>query len=84
MDRRRLLRVAARFGVSPGALRLLGCGTATAADTIAAAACSKIPEETAGLYPGEGSNGRNVLNQTGVVRGDIRSSGLTAALTVAV
>jgi len=42
-------------------------------------ACTKIPEETAGPYPGEGSNGPNVLNQTGVVRSDIRSSfaGLT-------
>src|SRR5262249_44574874 len=30
--------------------------------------------ETAGPYPGEGSNGPNVLNQTGIVRSDIRSS----------
>jgi protocatechuate 3,4-dioxygenase beta subunit len=34
----------------------------------------EIPEETAGPYPGDGSNGKNVLNQTGVVRSDIRSS----------
>jgi protocatechuate 3,4-dioxygenase beta subunit len=39
-----------------------------------AASCSKIPEETAGPYPGDGSNGVNVLTQDGIVRRDIRSS----------
>ena len=34
----------------------------------------EIPEETAGPYPGDGSNGQNVLTQSGVVRSDIRSS----------
>ena len=33
-----------------------------------------IPEETAGPYPGDGSNGPDVLSQSGVVRSDIRSS----------
>jgi protocatechuate 3,4-dioxygenase beta subunit len=37
-------------------------------------ACSRIPQETAGPYPGDGSNGPNVLSLTGVVRSDIRSS----------
>lgn len=36
--------------------------------------CSNIPEETAGPYPADGSNGQNVLTRTGVVRSDIRSS----------
>ncbi len=36
--------------------------------------CSKIPEETAGPYPGDGSNGPNALAQSGIVRSDIRSS----------
>ncbi|MGE3617464.1 MAG: intradiol ring-cleavage dioxygenase, partial [Gemmatimonadales bacterium] len=35
---------------------------------------SRIPEETAGPYPGDGSNGPNVLTLNGVVRSDIRSS----------
>ncbi len=35
---------------------------------------SRIPEETAGPYPGDGSNGPNVLTLTGAVRSDIRSS----------
>jgi protocatechuate 3,4-dioxygenase beta subunit len=39
-----------------------------------AASCSTIPDETAGPYPGDGSNGKNVLDQDGVVRSDIRSS----------
>jgi protocatechuate 3,4-dioxygenase beta subunit len=33
-----------------------------------------IPEETAGPFPGDGSNGPDVLTETGVVRSDIRSS----------
>jgi protocatechuate 3,4-dioxygenase beta subunit len=35
---------------------------------------SAIPEETAGPYPGDGSNGVNVLTESGIVRSDIRSS----------
>ncbi|MEV5003682.1 intradiol ring-cleavage dioxygenase [Nocardioides sp. LML1-1-1.1] len=34
----------------------------------------EIPEETAGPYPGDGSNGPNVLSESGVVRSDITSS----------
>jgi len=39
----------------------------------------EIPEETAGPYPADGSNGPDVLDKTGIVRSDIRSSfaGLT-------
>ena len=37
-------------------------------------ATTATPEETAGPYPGDGSNGPDVLNQSEVVRGDIRSS----------
>lgn len=33
-----------------------------------------IPEETAGPYPGDGSNGPDVLTESGVVRSDITSS----------
>ena len=57
--------------------------TGSSTDTGAGGACSKIPEETAGPFPGDGSNGADVLNQTGVVRQDIRSSfaGLTGTAT---
>ncbi len=33
-----------------------------------------IPEETAGPYPGDGSNGPDVLSQSGIVRQDITTS----------
>ena len=55
--------------------------TAGASPTAAASAtaasgesCAVIPEETAGPFPGDGSNGPDVLSQDGVVRSDIRSS----------
>ena len=34
----------------------------------------EIPEETAGPFPGDGSNGPNVLTESGVVRSDITGS----------
>lgn len=52
-----------------------------------------VPTETAGPYPGDGSNGKNVLTESGVVRSDIRSSigdangtaeGLTTTVTLTV
>jgi protocatechuate 3,4-dioxygenase beta subunit len=46
-------------------------GNGTAAVDVAA---GEIPEETAGPYPGDGSNGVNVLTRSGVVRSDITSS----------
>jgi protocatechuate 3,4-dioxygenase beta subunit len=48
--------------------------TAAAATADAVTSCSVIPEETAGPFPGDGTNGPNVLTQDGVVRRDIRSS----------
>lgn len=49
---------------------LVSCGV-TVART---GTCSTIPEETAGPYPGDGSNGVNALSQSGIVRRDIRGS----------
>jgi protocatechuate 3,4-dioxygenase beta subunit len=34
----------------------------------------ELPEETAGPYPGDGSNGANVLTESGVVRSDLTTS----------
>jgi protocatechuate 3,4-dioxygenase beta subunit len=34
----------------------------------------ELPEETSGPFPGDGSNGADVLNQSGIVRRDITSS----------
>ena len=88
MGRRQALRKAlgaTAFGM--GALALLGCadtsvtgadastGTDTTGGTGATGgSCSLVTPETAGPYPGDGSNGANVLNLTGVVRQDIRTS----------
>jgi len=49
-----------------------GATTTTTAD--AAGECAEIPAETAGPFPGDGTNGPNVLSQSGIVRSDIRSS----------
>jgi hypothetical protein len=83
MARREVLR---RFTFGAGALALFGCGSAgtgvlagadttidTGSGTSSNSTCSKIPSETAGPFPGDGSNGANVLDRTGVVRSDIRS-----------
>lgn len=53
-------------------------GTGTL-NTPATGACTVIPEETGGPYPADGTNTNggsivNVLNQSGVVRSDIRAS----------
>jgi protocatechuate 3,4-dioxygenase beta subunit len=48
-----------------------GASTASSVDT---SELTVVPEETAGPYPGDGSNGKNVLTQSGVVRSDITSS----------
>lgn len=50
--------------------------TGTPASTTGAVSgvLDEIPEETAGPFPGNGSNGPNVLAESGIVRSDIRSS----------
>ena len=85
VDRRHLLRMAGLFGAGAGVLQLLGCSdtptsptsttpTPTTTTPTTNAICSRIPQETAGPFPGDGSNGPTVLSSTGVVRTDIRSS----------
>ncbi|MBX3314572.1 MAG: 3,4-dioxygenase subunit beta [Actinobacteria bacterium] len=49
-------------------------GSDTTASSTSSDGTTEIPEETAGPYPGDGSNGPDVLEQSGVVRQDIRSS----------
>ncbi|HEX6359869.1 3,4-dioxygenase subunit beta [Actinophytocola sp.] len=48
--------------------------TTSAATSSGTAVTEEIPQETAGPYPGDGSNGPDVLEQSGIVRADIRSS----------
>jgi protocatechuate 3,4-dioxygenase beta subunit len=76
--------MAAKFGGAVGAFSCSDGGTPTAQRTTATTtattttpttgSCSRVPEETQGPYPGDGSNGPNVLNASGIVRSDIRSS----------
>jgi protocatechuate 3,4-dioxygenase beta subunit len=86
LDRRRMLKLLGVTSVGAGLL-LVGCGrsqTPSASNATTAgsapsgggsgADCADIPEETAGPYPGDGSNGPDVLNQSEIVRKDIRSS----------
>ena len=51
-----------------------GGGGAVSGDSSVEVADGEIPEETAGPYPGDGSNGPNVLTESGVVRSDITTS----------
>ncbi|PRY67139.1 protocatechuate 3,4-dioxygenase beta subunit [Glaciihabitans tibetensis] len=78
------------LGLGVGAVALAACATDASGDSDRSASGSggtattstgEIPDETAGPYPGDDSNGADVLEQSGIVRRDIRSSidgGLTA------
>ncbi len=56
-------------------LGFLGLGSlAVMSAPAAAAARALVPAETAGPYPADGSNGVDVLDDTGIVRRDIRRS----------
>ncbi|MGI1848919.1 intradiol ring-cleavage dioxygenase [Rhodococcus sp. SJ] len=85
LSRRRMLAV---FGVA-GTAALAACSTggststseaasATTASSTTAAATGECvaaaPQETAGPYPGDGSNGPNVLIESGIVRRDLTTS----------
>lgn len=80
LDRRRVLQLIGYAGLGAGLSALAGClpsavgSPSASASASQAAECAVIPEETAGPYPGDGSNGPDVLNESGVVRTDIRSS----------
>jgi len=49
-------------------------GAAGGPETTVDVAEGEIPEETAGPYPGDGSNGVNVLTESGIVRSDLTTS----------
>ena len=69
IGRRRLLRV---LGLGAVAVGVAACGTGTG--NASTTSSGEIPDETAGPYPGDGSNGPDVLSESGIVRSDIRSS----------
>jgi len=87
MGRRQLLRA---LGLGAVAVGLTACGAGSSGSTTsssagasatATAALTEIPDETAGPYPGDGSNGPDVLAESGIVRSDIRSSFGTGSAT---
>ncbi len=74
LTRRRALSF---LGLGVATVGLASCGsqaTDTAASSTSSPTLVEIPEETAGPYPGDGSNGADVLDRSGVVRRDITSS----------
>jgi protocatechuate 3,4-dioxygenase beta subunit len=74
ISRRQVLGVLAG-SLTTAALAACGGGSSTSTSgTATATADGEIPEETAGPYPGDGSNGPNVLTESGVVRSDITKS----------
>lgn len=90
-DRRQALRRLAGASLVP--FFTVGCSDDTTSGTVpdggatseggtgggGTSSCSTIPEETAGPFPGDGSNGANALTLSGIVRSDIRSSIDTAS-----
>lgn len=87
MTRRRALQLAAAGGLaavvgcgsngSSGDATTAASSTAEAAGTAPATTATvagEVPEETAGPFPADGSNGPNVLAESGVVRADITTS----------
>ena len=78
LSRRQLLGF---FG-GAGLLAYAGCldggdgtdGGGTDGDGTGGGSCAEIPEETAGPYPGDGTNGKDALALAGIVRSDIRTS----------
>lgn len=76
LSRRRALRF---LGIGAAGVALTACsggttGTTTSVTATSSSGSAEIPEETAGPYPGDGSNGADVLERSGIVRSDIRSS----------
>ena len=78
LHRRGMLKLVAGAGLAGAGLITLGAcapdGDAAQATQNSDTADGEIPEETSGPYPGDGSNGANVLTQSGIVRNDITSS----------
>lgn len=74
--------------MSPLAWSTVGCGDAVEGESLLSTtpvvtSCSVIPGETGGPYPGDGTNGPNVLTASGIVRSDMRSSFGSAGSNVA-
>lgn len=77
-------RVLSAVGIGAGALALAACSSGgSSSDSQSSASGStatttttdgEIPEETNGPYPADGTNGVNVLEESGIVRSDVTTS----------
>jgi protocatechuate 3,4-dioxygenase beta subunit len=81
LSRRRVFRLAGIAGASTLVAACAGTTTKTSPSTAptamaadGASCATATPTETSGPYPGDGTNGPNVLIESGVVRDDIRGS----------
>jgi protocatechuate 3,4-dioxygenase beta subunit len=61
-------------GIATVSLLAACAPSGSTSDAATADSSTEVPDETAGPYPGDGSNGVNVLDDSGIVRTDIRSS----------
>jgi protocatechuate 3,4-dioxygenase beta subunit len=59
---------------SPTATAPSSSAPTTSTPSSAASCVEEIPEETEGPFPGDGSNGPNVLTESGIVRSDLTKS----------
>lgn len=86
IDRRDMLRMMGGMSLA-GLLAACGFGASSSSSTTAAAGSSsgsgtaiagspgeEIPDETAGPFPADGSNGPNILDDEGIVRSELTSS----------
>ena len=77
-DRRRLLRMMSLGAIAP--VSLMACGSGSTDSTTSTGACSTIPSETPGPFPGDGTNGPNALVLSGIVRSNIKNSLTSSAV----
>ena len=71
LNRRSLLR---GVGLSALGLGVVACAGDSGGTPSTTGASGEIPDETAGPFPGDGSNGPDVLEESGIIRSDIRAS----------
>lgn len=91
IDRRRLLGILGGLTIA-GALAACAAPVTSSSSSSASSSGSsssgtssltEVPDETAGPYPADGSNGPNSLDDSGIVRSDIRSSYGTSSTVAA-
>ena len=78
LNRRRALGLLTGAGLA-AALAACSSDAGDTGSSASPASTTEIPEETTGPFPGDGSNGVNVLTESGIVRSDLTTSFGTAS-----